>query len=47
MDELMKLMLKQNLPITKYEMDEYWLDIGRVEDYEKAQIELKNNFNNK
>jgi NDP-mannose synthase len=45
MDQLMKLMLKKNLPITKYEMDEYWLDIGRVEDFEKAQIELQNNFN--
>ncbi len=37
MDHLIKKMLEQGLPITKYEMEEYWLDIGQVQDYEKAQ----------
>ncbi len=37
MDKLMKKMLELELPIHKYELNEYWLDIGRVEDYEKAQ----------
>jgi len=37
MDSLIKLMLKRDIPVTKYEMMEYWLDIGRVDDYEKAQ----------
>ena len=37
MDRLIKLMLKDGLPVAKYEMMEYWLDIGRVDDYEKAQ----------
>lgn len=37
MDTLIKKMLGLNLPITKYELDEYWLDIGQIQDYEKAQ----------
>jgi NDP-sugar pyrophosphorylase family protein len=37
MDMLLRKMLQENLPITKYELDEYWLDIGQIEDYEKAQ----------
>lgn len=37
MDSLIKLMLSKRLPVLKYEMLEYWLDIGRVDDYEKAQ----------
>lgn len=37
MDSLIKLMLQEKAPVTKYEMLEYWLDIGRVDDYKKAQ----------
>ncbi|OHD14643.1 MAG: mannose-1-phosphate guanyltransferase [Spirochaetes bacterium GWB1_36_13] len=37
MDTLIKTMLEKKLPIAKYELNEYWLDIGRVDDYEKAQ----------
>jgi NDP-mannose synthase len=37
MDTLIKLMLERGLPVTKYEMTEYWLDIGRADDFEKAQ----------
>jgi NDP-mannose synthase len=37
MDVLIKNMLEAEDPVTKYEMIEYWLDIGRVADYEKAQ----------
>lgn len=37
MDSLIKLMLQKEAPVTKYEMLEYWLDIGRVDDYKKAQ----------
>lgn len=37
MDTLMKKMLKKKMPISKYELNEYWLDIGRLNDYEKAQ----------
>lgn len=37
MDKLLTTLLSQNLPIHKYEMDEYWLDIGRMDDYHEAQ----------
>lgn len=37
MDTLIKKMLEEKLPISKYEIIEYWLDIGRVEDYKSAQ----------
>jgi NDP-sugar pyrophosphorylase family protein len=37
MDTLIKLMLNKKIPVAKYELKEYWLDIGRLNDYEKAQ----------
>jgi NDP-sugar pyrophosphorylase family protein len=37
MDMLIKEMLSRQLPVVKYEMEEYWLDIGQITDYEKAQ----------
>jgi NDP-sugar pyrophosphorylase family protein len=37
MDALMKDMLSAAIPISKYEVNEYWLDIGRMDDYQKAQ----------
>lgn len=42
MDLLIKRLLAEHKPIAKYEMSEYWLDIGRASDYEKA-----NEFYNK
>lgn len=36
-DTLIKNMLAHNQPITKQILKEYWLDIGVVEDYEKAR----------
>jgi NDP-sugar pyrophosphorylase family protein len=37
MDILLRKMLQENLHVTKYELEEYWLDIGQIQDYEKAQ----------
>lgn len=36
-DQLIQGMLERNMLIKKYEIDEYWLDIGRMDDFEKAQ----------
>jgi len=47
MDVLIKDMLKVGEPVTKYEMSEYWLDIGRINDYEKAQTIYNKYFNGK
>ena len=44
MDGLMKKMLNEKSPIAKYELREYWLDIGRIDDYEMAQADFKKNF---
>ena len=41
MDRLILKMLEVNQPVYKYEIDEYWLDIGRIEDYEKANDTFK------
>jgi NDP-sugar pyrophosphorylase family protein len=37
-------MLSQGLMVGKYEIYDYWLDIGRMNDYEEAQNFYKNNF---
>jgi len=39
-DQLMRKMFSQNMSIIKYEIEDYWLDIGSVNDYEKAQREF-------
>ncbi|HTB05408.1 MAG TPA: sugar phosphate nucleotidyltransferase [Bacteroidia bacterium] len=44
MDLLIRGMLAKNKPISKYEIEEYWLDIGRIEDYTKAQEVYKTHF---
>ena len=43
-DELIKKMLREHVPIAKYEMKEYWLDIGRIDDYERAQSVYNTHF---
>jgi len=46
MDSLIKLMLERKLKIRKYELEEYWLDIGRIGDIEKAQSAYKEMYTN-
>jgi len=36
MDQLVHAFIAKRFPIACYRMEEYWLDIGRMEDYEKA-----------
>jgi NDP-sugar pyrophosphorylase family protein len=47
MDTLIKKMIANNLPILKYDLKEYWLDIGRINDYEKAQTEYNTHLKDK
>ena len=42
MDHLIKSLLAHKIKIAKYQLTEYWLDIGRPNDYEKAQDFFKN-----
>lgn len=44
MDILIKKLMSENIPVIKYEMDEYWLDVGRVKDYERAQEDYNEKF---
>jgi NDP-sugar pyrophosphorylase family protein len=44
MDKLIIDMLERRLPISHYPIQEYWLDIGQVGDYEKAQEIYKEHF---
>lgn len=44
MDQLIKLMLLKEIPIVKYEIYEYWLDVGQIGDYQKAQEIGKKHF---
>ena len=34
---LLHYMLQNGMPIIKYDLQEYWVDIGRMDDYERAQ----------
>ena len=38
--DLVKLLLEMGEKVTGYRSDDYWLDIGRREDYELAQVEF-------
>lgn len=46
MDNLIHKMLKEKIPIAKYNIKEYWLDIGQVGDFQKAQDIYKEHFEN-
>lgn len=46
MDVLIKRLIQEKIPIPKYHIEEYWLDIGRIGDYEKAQNVYKEHFQN-
>lgn len=43
-DDLVREMLRAGLPITRYQLKEYWVDIGVVEDYEKARQIYEKHF---
>jgi NDP-sugar pyrophosphorylase family protein len=45
MDTLIKKLLKVGEPVTKYDLKEFWLDIGRLNDYEEAQEIYETHFN--
>lgn len=44
MDRLIEKLLTEKIPITKFDIREYWLDIGQIDDYEQAQEIYKNHF---
>jgi NDP-sugar pyrophosphorylase family protein len=44
MDQLIKKMLSQGQPVAKFLLKDYWIDIGRIEDYEKAETAYNTYF---
>ncbi|MHC1738562.1 MAG: sugar phosphate nucleotidyltransferase [Ignavibacteriaceae bacterium] len=46
MDSLIDKMINLNMKITKYQIENYWLDIGQESDYKKAQEMYKEHFEN-
>lgn len=44
MDMLIKTMLDKGETVTKYDLKDYWLDIGRIDDYYTAQTEYNSRF---
>ena len=43
-DTLISSMLRDGRPIARYLMEEYWLDIGRVDDYKVAEKAYREHF---
>lgn len=43
-DDLITRMLAEGRPIARYLMEEYWLDIGRIEDYSVAEEAYQTHF---
>ena len=44
MPTLFEELIKQNLKSTSFPLHEYWMDIGRISDFEQAQDEYYNVF---
>ena len=40
MPDLLKKQIKDNQQVNMFPIHEYWLDIGRVEEYKQAQIDV-------
>jgi len=43
-DDLIKKMLSLSRPVSRYLMHEYWLDIGRLDDFNEAQVAYEKHF---
>ena len=43
-DQLIQGMLADGLPVTRYAVQEYWLDIGQLDDYSQAEDAYKAHF---
>ena len=44
MDTLIEKMLSEKQKIAKYEIEEYWLDIGQMKDFNHAQEVYETHF---
>ena len=44
MPELLKECMDDNETVSMYPLHEYWLDIGKMQDFERAQLEYHQVF---
>jgi NDP-sugar pyrophosphorylase family protein len=44
MDSLIRNMIAAGAPISRYQIQDYWIDIGQVEDYSKARQVVQDNI---
>lgn len=44
MDHLINILLRKKVKVTKYELSEYWLDVGNINDYQKAKEAYDQHF---
>jgi len=44
MPELFKRVVDEQRKVSAFPLREYWLDIGRLDDYEKANMDYRNSF---
>ncbi len=44
MPDLIKKALQNNLKVAPFYLHEYWIDIGKPDDYEKANLEFEDHF---
>lgn len=47
MDDLIEALLAAGQPISRWQIEDYWLDIGQVDDYSKAKEEYSMHFEGK
>ena len=47
MPDLINMLLKKNMKISSFPIHEYWLDIGKKNDFDKAQNDLEVYFHEK
>ena len=45
MPQLLKLLIKKGHKVISFPIHEYWLDIGKIDDYKKAQADFNSLFN--
>jgi NDP-sugar pyrophosphorylase family protein len=44
MDSLIKKMIAAGVPVARYQIEDYWIDIGQVEDYSRARQVVEENI---
>jgi len=44
MTDLIRRLIKERRKVVKYVLKDYWLDIGQIEDYRKAQTDIKKDY---